>query len=292
MLGVEQGKGQAGGPGGFTSGASGDPGAGDTAGAGDVVGVGGDGTSAGGGSGATPALGGSGGSANGGTSAGGASARGGSVGMGGSGATATGGTAGDVLGGAAGDQGLAGDMGSGGTGGGTGGGAGGGSAGSGGTIGGSSGTGTGGFAGASSLGDCQSQTYGGHSYVFCNVKLPWADARDSCASIGMQLVRVDDAAENDFLAANFYSSPPLQGMWLSASDSAVEGEWRWLNGDLFWLGDKAGTPQNGLYNAWYVGTQPVANMSTRDCALFDLGADFGWYDSNCTVAAVYVCESL
>jgi hypothetical protein len=160
-------------------------------------------------------------------------------------------------------------------------------------VGGSGGSGgAGGFAGASSLGDCITGTYSGHTYVFCNVKVGWVAARDNCASIGLQLVRVDSAAENQYLHDNIYASAPKQGAWLGASDATVEGEWRWLDGDLFWLGSDTGTPQNGLYNAWYAGTQPSAQQPARDCALLDLGSSSGWYDSDCTFTQVFVCESV
>jgi hypothetical protein len=163
-----------------------------------------------------------------------------------------------------------------------------------GTAGSSGAGGAGGFAGASSLGDCQSSTYGGHTYVFCDVKVTWTAARDNCASVGMQLARVDDAGENTFLGSNFYASPPLQGMWLDATDAAVEGEWRWAdNGDLFWLGDKAGSAQNGLYSGWYPGSQPSATTAVRDCVLMDINnSSHDWYDADCSFTQQYVCESL
>jgi hypothetical protein len=125
------------------------------------------------------------------------------------------------------------------------------------------------------------------------VKLPWATARDNCASIGMQMVRVDEAGENQFLVDNVYASPPLQGLWLGATDAPVEGEWRWPDGELFWLGDRNGTAQSGLYSGWFPGTQPSAQQTVRDCAILDLsGGDGGWYDSDCTFSMNYLCESL
>jgi hypothetical protein len=151
--------------------------------------------------------------------------------------------------------------------------------------------GGGGYAGASSLGDCTPQTYGSHDYLFCNVKVTWEEARDNCGSIGMALVRVDDTGEDQFISDNGYASPPITGMWLGASDSAVEGEWRWLDGELFWLGGKTGSAQNGLYEGWYPGAQPTAQKPERDCAVHDIGSSPGWYDSDCTFSKEYVCES-
>jgi hypothetical protein len=277
------------------------------------------GTSGTGGAGGTAASGGS--SATGGK--GGASANGGKGGAGGSaGATAggsagsSGGTAGATGGatsgasGASGASGTSGGMGgasgggaggasgggaSGASGGGAGGASGGGASGaSGGGAGGASGggasgaSGAGGYAGASSLGDCQTGTFGGHDYVFCNVNLAWTVARDRCASIGMALVRVNDATESQWVFDNVYDTPPRQGVWLGANDIATEGEWRWPDGALFWLGTSMGSAQNGLFSAWYP-TSP-SGQGPRDCAALD-GGTLGWYDLDCMTPQPYICES-
>jgi hypothetical protein len=150
------------------------------------------------------------------------------------------------------------------------------------------GLGAGGFAGAASLGDCQTGTFGGHDYVFCNVNLSWTVARDNCGSIGMFLVRVDDDAESQWVYDNVYDAPPRQGVWIGASDIAVEGEWRWPDGELFWLGDSSGSAQDGRFAAWY-STQP-SGQEPRDCAAVD-GNTLGWYDLDCMTPQPYVCES-
>ena len=33
-------------------------------------------------------------------------------------------------------------------------------------------------------------------------------------------------------------------VWMGADDLAVEGEWRWTDGALFWLGDPPGQPRS------------------------------------------------
>lgn len=259
---------------GATGGGSGAAGTVQPAGAGDPgmpPGAGGDGTSTGGGTdgSAGGASGDTGTQGNGGTTA--------SGGMGGSAAASdAGGAAGDALGGSGATGGTSVSGGAGGT---T-------------ATGGSSGLGGGGYAGASSLGDCMSATYGGRDYLFCNVKVIWEQARDNCASIGMVLARVDDAGEDQFLSDNAYATPPITGIWLGASDALVEGEWRWLDGELFWLGAKTGSAQNSLYNGWYVLTQPSAQQPERDCAVHNLGNSPGWYDADCTFSKEYVCEPL
>jgi hypothetical protein len=151
------------------------------------------------------------------------------------------------------------------------------------------------FGGATSLGDCHSGTTAGHDYLFCGTTVTWTQARNNCVSVGMQLARVDDLAENQWLGASAYNpSGSAEGIWLGASDAAVEGEWRWSDGTLFWLGDAGGTAQGGLFAGWYVN-QPVDKHAADDCAVLDLGvgSTFGWYNQDCSGGlAVYVCESL
>jgi hypothetical protein len=144
-------------------------------------------------------------------------------------------------------------------------------------------------AGASSLGDCQLKAFGGHDYVLCNVNVSWPTARDNCRSIGMELTRVDDVAESQWLRDNAYDTAPRQGIWLGGSDQAVEGEWRWTDGTLFWLGNDTGSAQNGLYSAW-LPTAPSGQPAARDCCALDQGSTLGWYDLDCATPQPYICE--
>jgi hypothetical protein len=106
----------------------------------------------------------------------------------------------------------------------------------------------------------------------------------------MRLRRAADDAENQFVAASAYLSVPMSGIWIGASDSAVEGEWRWTDGDLFWLGDRGGSVQNGLYEAWY-DVQP-SGQQDRHCCMLDSDGAGGWLDVNCDFLKEYACESL
>jgi hypothetical protein len=174
----------------------------------------------------------------------------------------------------------------------------GGSGGSGGTD--SAGTGGSGGGGGSSgsgtppdLALCNQGMYGGHSYLLCKELRNWADANSGCQVAGMRLVRVDDATENQWLFDNANTPAGVETLvWLGATDTAVEGEWRWSDGDLFWLGDNAGSAQGGLFADWYF-REPNNVGNAENCASLETkSATPDWFDSGCGLAKAYICESL
>jgi hypothetical protein len=109
----------------------------------------------------------------------------------------------------------------------------------------------------------------------------------------MRLVRVDDAGENQWLFdnANFPNGPRPQA-WLGATDRAVEGEWRWTDAELFWLGGADGSAQNGLFTGWYFREPNDVNGQEHCAALIANASTPEWYDSACELASPYICESL
>jgi hypothetical protein len=168
--------------------------------------------------------------------------------------------------------------------------------------GGSSSAGTSGWGGSGGSGGsgtppdlalCNQGMYGGHTYLLCKELRSWADANSGCQAAGMRLVRVDDATENQWLFDNANTPGGVDSLvWLGATDAAVEGEWRWNDGDLFWLGDSAGSAQGGLFDDWYF-REPNNVGSGENCASLELkSATPDWFDSGCWLAKPYVCESL
>lgn len=260
---------------GFDGGAGNDGGFGGDGGAADSAGssgVGGTGSTGSGGSGATAGSAAAGGAGSSGTAGSGASS--GGIGSGGVG---SGGTAGSASGGGSG-----GSAGTGGIGG---------SAGTNGGSSGASGTASGGAAGGPSLPNCQSKPFNGKTYLLCSPQLTWSAARSSCTSIGMDLVRVNDSAENQWLRDSAQNlSPPSDGLWIGAKETLLEGAWDWTDGTLFWLGGLLGISQGGAYTNWQFG-QPSGLLN--DCGVLDLGAVTGtWYSELCTLQTkAYACES-
>jgi hypothetical protein len=235
--------------------------------------------------------------------------------VGGAGAGAAGGLAqaGAASGGRAGAAGSGGSANAaGGGGGGTTGGAGAATGGNGGTAatggassgagGGGSGGGGAGFAAAAGAGgggtppdgaSCTQASFGGHDYLLCEEMRTWFDAHGGCVAVGMRLVRVDDANENQWLFDNAVVPGGRDSQtWLGAWDASAEGEWRWTDGELFWLGDSMGSAQGGLFAGWSV-REPNDVGGAEDCAALETNSSTPeWFDSGCDLLKAYVCESL
>jgi hypothetical protein len=261
-----------------------------------------------GGSAATPS-GGTSGSANGGSQGGstqGGADAGGTAGTDGGeagapstgGTDTTGGTAGSSTGGggATGGRGGGAGSGSGGTAGSAGSTAGGGSGGTGAGAGGggaSGAGGSGGSAGAPNPALCNTGMFGGHTYLLCKEDRSWFVANLGCTLIGMRLVRIDDAAENQWLFDNAFTELGRRStVWIGATDQAVDGEWRWTDGELFWIGDDGGTAQNGLFTAWNQ-REPNNVSAAEHCAVMETnGSTPEWYDYTCEFVGPFICESL
>ena len=85
-------------------------------------------------------------------------------------------------------------------------------------------------------------------------------------TISGQLVTIRSAAENE-LVAGFFTELGDQ-IWLGASDSTVEGEFRWQEGgvdnDLFWTGDSNGVAPDGNYVSWHQSWNPDNSPANGD----------------------------
>jgi hypothetical protein len=140
---------------------------------------------------------------------------------------------------------------------------------------------------------CVQASYGGHDYLLCPELRTWFDANSGCAAIGMRLVRVDDPNENQWLFENVLVPGGRDSqIWLGARDVPTEGEWRWTDGEVFWL-ESTDSIRNGLFAAWY-WREPndTAASADEDCASMETSPAPEWYDWDCVAAKSYVCESL
>lgn len=137
--------------------------------------------------------------------------------------------------------------------------------------------------------DCAPYEHDARTYYRCSAPLDWDDAAANCRSVGLQLVRIDDQAENDAVATD-----TTEDTWIGASDVAVEGDWRWSDGTAFWSGAVNGVAVSGRYEAWAdAQSEQPDNMTpsgaiNADCAIMD--SDGGWADRSCSTAHPYICE--
>ena len=109
----------------------------------------------------------------------------------------------------------------------------------------------------------------------------------------MRLARIDDAAENQFLAdfafaglANAVATWP----WFGASDIATPVQWAFVDGTVFWSGRNNGSAVGGLYTNW-ASASPSDGSGTY-CATLSHGSSLNWVDRTCSGLQPYLCEVL
>ncbi|XP_067661032.1 CD209 antigen-like [Haliotis asinina] len=112
-------------------------------------------------------------------------------------------------------------------------------------------------------------------YELVDAGKSWDLAKTDCEDRSGHLAIVEGTAENEFLQntaiACGYSSRLL---WFGATDAAVEGTWRWIDGNLI------------QFTSWQTG-QPN-NPGEQDCAGIVIGV--GWKSNPCSYSYKYICE--
>jgi len=128
------------------------------------------------------------------------------------------------------------------------------------------------------------------SYWFCENALNFVDAEAHCETQSMHLARVETQVENDFLGftARALAVFDVDGFALiGANDRAVAGEWRWLDGTLFWQGGPGGAAVGGQFAPWAASSP--SNTGIQECAgLTDAGE---WRVRSCTALVPFICEA-
>ena len=88
------------------------------------------------------------------------------------------------------------------------------------------------------------QTFNGHTYAVFDVAMAWNEAKAYCESLGGYLAVITTAEENAHVESLIMKGEK-SNYWLGAADEAVEGDWRWINGEEWsfthWAG---GQPDN------------------------------------------------
>lgn len=134
------------------------------------------------------------------------------------------------------------------------------------------------------------QSFEGHLYTLI-VGDTWNNAQARAMAMGGNLVRIDSAAENSFVAS-LLAGTGGGSAWIGGSDQSSEGDWRWVDGNVpFWSGLAAnnaipGAPVGGLYVNWNGGEPNDAGG--EDFA--EIQASGGWNDLPAGVSRIAVVE--
>jgi len=121
------------------------------------------------------------------------------------------------------------------------------------------------------------------SYAVCDQAITYEEAQTLCESAGMRVVRIDSAEENVWVASQ------VTNPWLGANSLVADDEWRWEDGELFWVGYSNGTAQNGLFTSWGP-LNPASAPADADCAQLQTSS-LNWVDIFCLSSKPTVCES-
>lgn len=123
-------------------------------------------------------------------------------------------------------------------------------------------------------------TYGGHTYLVSNSdSYLWNDANAQAIADGGHLVAINDAGENNFVAAALGGSGYLA--WIGLNDAATEGTYVWSNGDAF------------TYSSWGAGEPNNANYGCYDEDYVEINRNgFGaWNDLPVTVCPTEITRA-
>jgi subtilase family serine protease len=105
---------------------------------------------------------------------------------------------------------------------------------------------------------------GGHTYAITKTPMNWNDAKQLAELQGGYLVTVDDAAESQFLVANFGADNP----WIGLNDIQSAGNWVWANGAPL------------TYASWAPG-EPSGG-GTEHCVMTNWGTPGAWNNGTCS----------
>ena len=106
--------------------------------------------------------------------------------------------------------------------------------------------------------------YNGNQYLFTSPDLTWEQAQAEAASLGGNLVTINDKAEEDWLRENFSDIEPL---WIGFNDAETEGQFQWSSG------------QPVTYENWFPG-EPNDADGNQDFGYINFGGAGEWDDTS------------
>ncbi len=124
---------------------------------------------------------------------------------------------------------------------------------------------------------CDPIDFGAHRYLACRSQLPYADARQACVDMGLDLAVLADGGEARTVADRARALNRIE-YWIGLDDIAAEGTFRWVDG-------REVSP-----DAPWAPSEPNDYNNNEDCAHIR-AADPIWNDLPCTVARGFICEA-
>ncbi|XP_059141472.1 uncharacterized protein LOC131929357 isoform X2 [Physella acuta] len=124
----------------------------------------------------------------------------------------------------------------------------------------------------------------GKCYEFHTDERTWNGANNVCHNKGGNLVTIKEERIQKFLfKALLHYRWPRNGLWIGASDSDKEMDWRWVTGEKVKDG----------YNKWAKGQPSCSFLCLEDCAVMRWKIAGGeWHDYHCSLLEKYsfICE--
>ena len=117
-------------------------------------------------------------------------------------------------------------------------------------------------------------SYKGHCYYFSGNTKTWIEAEIECRKMSSNLVKVDNAAESNWLKTTSKAKNSGAHRWIGARE--VNGIWEWVS-DLSPL----------TFTSWGPN-EP--NNAKENCAHIGSGKSFNWNDNLCTEKFNFICE--
>ena len=127
---------------------------------------------------------------------------------------------------------------------------------------------------------CEPRTY---EPVISTDTKTWDLASDRCVELGMSLIKIDGPVKQNDIYRKLSGTTDA---WIGYTDSASEGEWRWMSGYLGWKGTSSGTSY--YYNNW--GSIYPRSTSNYDYAYIEMTDSGKWRNISSGVSKRYICE--